>query len=142
MHINIYLIEAQHFILHCRMYSIDYTEPFQSSNEKILLEAAQYVARVIAASLTANPIRSNPPPPANHTAPYIPCGAYLPIGSQTLFSHPQPTFCPPTLFFHWGFWGTYTSWQTFSGERQHDVSTTRCVDIVFGSVGSGRYVPV
>src|ERR1700733_3794029 len=53
---------------------------------------------------------------------------------------PQPTFALP-LFFHWGFWGTFTSWQTFSGGEKDDVSTTRCVDIVFGSVGSGRYVP-
>ena len=28
VHINIYLIEAQHFIPNCRMYSIDYTERF------------------------------------------------------------------------------------------------------------------
>ena len=28
VHINIYLIEAQHFIPNCRMYSIDYTKHF------------------------------------------------------------------------------------------------------------------
>src|SRR5271170_7479072 len=59
---------------------------------------------VIGVSLPANPIRFNPPPAANHTGPCIPCGAYSPIRSQTLFSH-HSQLLPSHSFFPLGILG-------------------------------------